>query len=120
MKPIYRISIAGEEYPLEKHDIKLELYSPGRALFIVESDHSLSGIVIFRAGYSPNTVNYFYGYVESCNQVNNKQQKLFCRELTAVLNRHIPVGLRHPTFKNVLTELASQTRAVFSDSGPRI
>ena len=113
MKPIYRLAVAGDDYPLENHDITLELNSPGRGFFIVESDHSLTGIVIFRAGYSPDTINWFYGYVESCTALNDKQQKIFCRELTAGLNRQITIGLRHPTLKTVLVDIAGQTGLIF-------
>lgn len=113
MKPLYRITVADDEYPIEQHNVSLDLHSPGRAFFTVEADNDLAGIVIFRAGYSPNTINYFYGYVETCTAINDKQRKLFCRELTAALNTTIPISLRHPTLKGVLAKIASQTGLAF-------
>ena len=110
MKIIKSLTVDDEPHNLIEDDIRLELCSPGRASFIVVSDKPLTGIVIYKAGWSDGkTYTWFIGYVESSITINPQQQKLFCRELCATINRFLPLGLRHVAAKDVLVSLTEQT-----------
>ncbi len=106
MKIIKRVLVNNKETPLIKDDIRLDLYAPGRATFTVQSESPLSGIIEFEAGWSDTRIyRYFTGYIETSTTINQLQQTLFCRELTAALNRPIYLGLRQVTFKDVLIHI---------------
>ncbi len=110
MKIFKTLTVDNQPYNLVKDDIRLELNSPGRATFAVLADHALSGIVMLRAGWSgEKTYIWFIGYVESSITISPQQQKLFCRELTAAMNRFLPLGLRHVTVRDVLINLSGFT-----------
>jgi len=108
------ITVAGREYPLISEDVRLNLMTPGRAVFTVEAGESLSGIVVFSLGFDPNDLNQFFlGYVESSTALDGKQQRLFCRELTATLNRPLPLSLRNVTLNGTLEKIAEDTGLEF-------
>ncbi len=118
MKIIKSLTVDNKPYGLVKDDIRLELCSPGRATFVVLSDHELNGIVSLKAGWSDGkTYNWFIGYIESSITIDTKQQKLFCRELNATINRFLPLGLRHVAAKDVLVSLTEQTDINFMIPG---
>lgn len=104
------ITIGGTRYPLNTGEIHLGLFNPGRAVFDVVADATLSGLVIFSAGYDPQKMHQvFYGWVENCFAIDKKQQRIFCRELSAVLSRLVPVSLRNVTLPEVLAAIATDT-----------
>ena len=120
MKILKRLLVNGREIRMISDDIRLNLYSPGRATFTVQSDTPLSGVLEYDAGWSDaKTYRYFTGYIEHSTTINNIQQSLFCRELTATLNSATYLGLRNVTFKDVLTTVGelSGLRFVLPDSG---
>ncbi len=118
MKIIKTLTVDNQPYGMVTDDIRLELNSPGRATFIVLSDHTLTGIVSLKAGWSDGkTYSYFIGYIESSITVDAKQQKLFGRELNATINRFLPLGLRHVAAKDVLASLTEQTDLNFMIPG---
>ena len=115
MKIIKTLLVDNQSFSLINDDIRLELSSPGRATFVVVSDKDLSGIVMMNAGWSESqTYRYFIGYIERSVAINPKQKKLFCRELSATLNRPMDLGLRHVTAKDVLIELSRLTNINFN------
>ncbi len=110
MKIIKTLTVDHKPYGLVTDDVRIELCSPGRSIFVVLSDHTLSGIVALKIGWSDSeTYSWFIGYIENSVTIDQQQQKLFCRELTATLNRPISLGLRHVSVKDVLTELSELT-----------
>lgn len=101
--------VNGQELRLISHDIRLSLLSPGRAVFTVESKEPLKGLVVFKCGYSPEKVNtWFTGYIQTSTTVDAHQQRLFCRELSAVLYSPLPVALRSVTMKEVLAAVTER------------
>ncbi|AMO55997.1 hypothetical protein GZ77_03945 [Endozoicomonas montiporae] len=118
MKIIKQLLVNGEEVGLISDETRLELSSPGRARFLVQSDKPLTGVVQFSVGWSGMELyRLFVGYIDKPpTTVNAKQQLLFCRELSAALNRPLPMGLRHVSLKDVLAKISQQTELVFVTS----
>ncbi len=114
MKLIKQLLINGKDTGLVSDEVKLELSSPGRARFIVQSDKPLSGAVQYAIGWSETRLfKLFVGYIENQITVNSKQQLIFCRELSAVLNRDLSLGLRHATLKDTLAAISKKTALPF-------
>lgn len=88
---------------LVEEDILLSLYSPGRAMFQVQSPEPLTGIVRLEVGYSTQDRDqvYFIGVIRASEIVDGQQQRLRCRELTSALYAPLPAALRHPTLQEV-------------------
>lgn len=115
MKIIKILKVNNEEVGLISEDLRLELSSPGRATFVVRANQPLSQIVTFDAGWSDGQVwRVFVGYIESSITINQQQQKLFCRELTATLNRDLFLALRRVTLKDVTNRLNELTNLNFA------
>ena len=115
MKIIKTLTVDNQPYRLVNDDIRLELCSPGRATFTVLSDHTLSGIVAFNAGWSYGKIyRWFIGYIENSITVDPQRQKLFCRELNAVINRFLPLSLRHVSVRDVIVNLTGLTDLNFN------
>ena len=114
MKLHKKITVAAQPYPLVSEAANLNLFTPGRAVFTVQADQAVAGIVIFSAGYNPDQVKpWFIGYVETSTQVDNKQQRIFCRELTAVLFPRRPLALRDVNLKQILAAITQATTLEF-------
>lgn len=95
MKLHKKISVNGIHYSLIDSNVRLQLFTPGRAAFTLESSETLSGIVIFSSGYAMDTVApWFIGYVESSTTAGSRQQRIFCRELSAALYYPLSLALR--------------------------
>ena len=108
------LEVAGDEIKLVDDSVVLGLLNPGRAFFVVQSNVRLSGIVRFSIGYDRQKMQRFFtGFVENSMAIDGQQQKLFCRELTAGLNKRIPLSLRNVTLTQVLDAIAQQTGLVF-------
>ena len=119
MRLLKKIVIDSIEYPLIAHVIHKDLFAPGRAMFSIESESDVKGLVVFQCGYDALST-WFVGYVESCTTINNKQKHIFCRELSAVLLRTCACVLREATLENVLSAITDKTGLVFRlpDSKP--
>ena len=102
--------------PLVRDHTALDLSTPGRADFTVQSRVKLSGIVHFEIGIS-NMVDFFTGYIEKSITVDSKQQRIFCRELTGVLWNTIPISARRVSMADVLAIYARKTGLTFVSSG---
>ena len=113
MKLSKRLNISNKTYPLISAEVKIHLCDAGRAKFIVRADKKLSGIVIFSLAYSNTRENFFIGYIESTTTVDSKQQLLFCRELSHMLQNEVTLSLRHATLSDVLEKLHEQTELDF-------
>lgn len=115
MKLRKRLTVNGASVPVVDADVRLELRAPGRAMVRVQSEAALTGFVRLYLGYSNQDADqlYFTGYVEKSTTVDAQTQRLMCRELTALLDVHMPVFLRHPTLQDVLAAYAQRTGLSF-------
>ena len=111
MKIRKRLATPSGDLPLVYEDVRLELSAPGRAVFQVVSQESVSGFIAFVMGYAVNGRDalVFAGYVERCTTMDGSQQRLMCREIAAKLDTPIPLAMRHPTLREVLAAYADKT-----------
>lgn len=116
MKLRKSLNVEGKAVKLVSEDIRLDLHAPGRAMFQVQAAEKLAGTVSFALGYSAEDRDqaFFTGYIERSHTVDNAQQRLFCRELSAVLDADLPISLRHPTLRAVLRAYAGLTGLSFT------
>ncbi|MBI9080464.1 MAG: hypothetical protein JEY79_12075 [Pseudodesulfovibrio sp.] len=107
--------INDEQVKLVNEDVRLSLYSPGRAVFQVQHTKPLSGHVRLEVGYSTQDKDqvYFIGVIRDSQTVDNGQQRLRCRELTSVLYTRLPAALRHPTLQDVVQWYTDRTGLTF-------
>lgn len=104
------LTVGGVGYDLVKSDVRLELRNPGRATFTVLAGAPLKGLVTFDLGYNDKPLQrHFIGYVERSTAANAKQQVLFCRELTAIFAKPLPMNLRHVDLRGVLEHVSQET-----------
>lgn len=108
------VSVAGDEMPLVSDDIRLELRSPGRANFTIKCDTPPSGLVTFDIGYNKSLQRYFIGFVESSSEISKGTYMIFCRELTASLNRPLPIVMRNVTMHDTIQQIAELTALQFN------
>lgn len=115
MKLRKTLTLADKPLKLVEDDIRLYANAAGCAQFRVEATEPLRGIVQYSLGYSSQDKDqlYFTGYIESSHTVDNATQKIFCKELAAVLAVQRPISLRHPTLHNVLQAYCEQTHLEF-------
>jgi len=108
------LAIAGTIYPLIKDDVRLDLKSPGRAVFTIQAGAAVKGLVTLDIGYNDSTLQrHFLGYVERCTTANRTEQVVACRELAAILANPLPMNLRHVDMRAVLAEISKQTGLQF-------
>lgn len=115
MKLVKAIYINGKEFHLVRDHVWLDLATPGRADFTIKSEEPLSGIVSFfmrDSGLEPMEI--FTGYIEKSHMVDDLQQRIFCRELTAVLWDIIPVSIKNASLKDILNIFTRKTRLEFN------
>ncbi|MBI9109919.1 hypothetical protein [Maridesulfovibrio ferrireducens] len=115
MKIRKTLTVAGKAFDIISDDIRLELCGTGRAVFQIKAKESVTGLVQFFVGYSTQDKDrlYFTGYIDSCHMVDNGQQRIFCRELSGVLDLHCPISMRHPTLVDVLNHYTEKTGIIF-------
>ncbi|MFK3970210.1 hypothetical protein ACI2KS_05715 [Pseudomonas sp. NPDC087358] len=108
------LTIDGQVIPLVKDEVRLELKTPGRAMFTIQAGATVKGLVTLDIGYNEAPLQrHFIGYVERSTAVNGIQQVVFCRELAAVLANPLPLNLRHVDLRAVLAEVSSKTGLSF-------
>ena len=108
------LSIAGTVYQMAKNDVRLDLKSPGRAVFTIKAESAVKGLVTLDIGYNDSTLQrHFLGYVERCTTTNRTEQVVACRELTGILANPLPMNLRHVDMRLVLAEVSNQTGLSF-------
>lgn len=114
MKLNRALRVAGEPVQVVSENIRLDLHTPGRAVFTVQGGEPLRGLVTFDIGYNDQALQrHFIGYVESCTAAGDGRQVLACRELAAVLANPMPLNLRHITLRGVLDALQELTGLTF-------
>lgn len=119
MKLTRVLMIDGKAYPLIEERVLLALNGSGRAQFMIDSDGETIEPytqVTLDIGYTQHDSlsRLFLGYIEQSVQVDARRVRLFCRELSAVLQARLPLDLRHPTLKDVLTAIHAVTKVNFS------
>ncbi len=57
---------------------------------------------------------FFTGFIENSHTVDNAQQRIFCRELSAVLKAIIPVSIRRASMRDILGIYARKTGLSFA------
>jgi hypothetical protein len=119
MKLLKKLYINDQPVGLVKEHIYLDISTPGRADFTVRSGAPLSGIVHFAIGDAGRNslVDFFTGYIERSNTVDGAQQRLFCRELSAVLWSTIPVSIRNASLNDILGIYSRKTGLSFVKQG---
>jgi len=86
--------------------VQLDLFSSGRASFVVVCDQEPKGIVELHLGYSTdNLAPYFMGVIESKYQSAGRWF-LTCRELLGALSLPAPMAIRFATMRDVLAKLS--------------
>ena len=115
MKLQKRITVNGEEFPLVSEKIVLSLTAPGTAIFQVQAEQKLEGLVTFAMGwhFDARLTLFFTGEIQTSTRIDAKQQRLLCGEFSARLDKASPISLRHPTLKEVLGAYAKQTGISF-------
>ncbi|MNJ23911.1 hypothetical protein D3C77_183090 [compost metagenome] len=104
------LTVDGVVYPLVKDEVRLDIKSPGRASFTIQTKAPVKGLVMLDIGYNEKLLQrHFIGYVERCTAANGLQQILSCRELAAVLAAPLPLNLRHVDLQAVLEEVSKKT-----------
>jgi len=118
MKLNRELLVDNKPYPVIDEWVVLSLSTPGRAQFTVDAnDQPIKPrqLVAFQIGYTQQKTmsRLFFGYVESVTDID-RRQRLFCRELSAVLNNPLPLNLRHVKLTSVLAEITRLTGLKFS------
>jgi hypothetical protein len=118
MKLLRALHIDNKPYPLIEEQVVLDYSTPGRAQLLFDAggaeikNHQIVSLCI---GYSrhESMQRLFLGYVEKVNVID-KRVKIFCRELSAVLNLTLPLDLRHVTMTEVLQVIGQKTGLQFA------
>jgi hypothetical protein len=104
------LNINGVPFVLSRDEVRLDLRTPGRASFTIQSTEPVRGLVTLDIGYNDKPLQrHFLGYVERCSTANSQEQVLFCREVSAVLAQPLRLALRHVDMRQVLVEISQQT-----------
>jgi len=104
------LTISGVVHQLVKDEVRLDLKSPGRAMFTIQSSAPVKGLVTLDIGYNEGALQrHFIGFVERSTVANSVQQVVLCRELAAVLAKPLPLNLRHVDLRVVLGEISDKT-----------
>lgn len=115
MRLYKKLNISGQDYTPVSEDISLHYNRSGRAIIQVQATEELKGEMSFALGWNfeSDMTLYFCGDVDRSVRVDAKQQRLFCREISARLNAPHPLASRHPSLKDVLDAYAARTGISF-------
>ncbi|WP_445357275.1 hypothetical protein ACJJIC_14700 [Microbulbifer sp. ANSA002] len=117
MKLHKKLSVGDGNFSVVSSNFRLNLFTPGRALITVQADTPLRGLVVFRCGYNLESLTpWFVGYVEACTSVDKKQQRLFCREISAALALRLPLALRNVSCEEALQQITARSGVEFETS----
>jgi len=119
MKLIKELYINDKPAGLVREHVFLDISTPGRADFTVRSASPLSGIVHMVIGDAGRNsrVDFFTGFIVRSATVDGAQQRIFCRELSAVLWATIPVSIRNVSMTDILGVYARKTGLTFVKVG---
>lgn len=87
-------------------NVKLGLFSTGRATFTIIANAEPNGIVELHIGYNTTQLTpYFLGVIESKHFANGRWF-LTCREILGALSTPVSIAIRFATAKTVLNKLS--------------
>lgn len=121
MKVIRKLEFSGKPYKVVSETVRLSIYSPGTAEFIIEATAPVAGSVVFWLGQTlpaqetPSRMHQFFtGYVVRSVPAGTNKQSVFVKELVNVLEKPLPLSMRHVSARDVLAQIAAQTGLAFS------
>lgn len=109
MKLLKRLTIGSEVRELVDHQIILELSSGGRGIVTVKGSATKGQLISLDIGYNNQPVRWFTGYITKVTPAGNGTNRLVVRELAGVLAENWPLSIQHPTLKQVVAQLATDT-----------
>ncbi|WP_310803224.1 hypothetical protein [Shewanella baltica] len=95
------------------HWLMLKDNSPGNCQLKVKSAPNKLDIVAVDLGWGEMIDRVFIGYVERVMPAEAGWSLIFCREVAASLAFNLSVMLRHPTLRQVISEISEQTGLEF-------
>ena len=115
MKIHKQLKIDSQPARLIKDNIKLELFTPGRALFSCEGVTPAPGHLVEINGQFSGNENrrLFFGFIETVVEIQTGVFQCLAREMSATLNRRIALNLRHCTPAQVLESISDKTGLQF-------
>jgi hypothetical protein len=113
------LTIGAKTYPLIEERVLLTLNGSGKGQFLLDAGGDAIEAfnpVALDVGYTQHGIlsRLFLGYIEQSVKVDARRVRVFCRELSAVLQVRLSMNLRHPTLRDVLTDVHAQTHLNFS------
>ena len=114
MKLIQQIIIDKIEYPIISFDLAFSLNSTTNASFKIQSNKPLFGLVEFALGWEQDElVRVFVGFVTKQITVSPKEQIIFARDFSFVLEKTLYLGLQNVTATDVLEHISKKTKINF-------
>lgn len=110
---ISRAYINDKKVDMTDHWIMLKDNSPGNCQLKVKSATNKLDIVAVDLGWGEMIDRVFIGYVERVMPAEAGWSLIFCREVAASLAFNLSVMLRHPTLRQVISEISEQTGLEF-------
>ncbi|WP_345850822.1 hypothetical protein [Shewanella algae] len=110
---ITRAWLGANQVELKSHWVLLQADTPGTCRLIVKQKAARLTPVALDLGWGEMVDRVFLGYVDRVQPELGGWFTLFCRELSAILANNLSVMLRHPTMRQVLDEISSQTGLEF-------
>lgn len=116
MKLEKRLYINNEEVKLAKHMVSLKLSLGGVAIFTIATEMELEKhqAVRFDIGYNNKIEPWFEGFIEKIQPAENGHQKITVKENSAILNFRLGLSLEHPSMREVIDEIETQTGLDFT------
>ncbi|MCK4982797.1 MAG: hypothetical protein KAS17_07720 [Victivallaceae bacterium] len=99
--------------PIVSESLTLERGAVGRGIFVVQSEVNLSGIAELSIGMDQKYELFASCYIESCRQIDKKQQRLVIREFSGVLGKRLPLSMRNTNARDILKTISEITGLVF-------
>lgn len=93
--------------------LTLERGAPGRGILVVQSEVNLAGVAELNIGLDQKYELFASCYIESCRQIDKKQQRLVIREFSGVLAKRLPLSMRNTNARDVLKAISEITGLVF-------
>lgn len=112
-KFIARAYINDIKVDMTDHWVMLKHSSPGNCQIKVKSTPNKLDIVAVELGWGDMIDRVFLGFVERVQPAEAGWSIIFCRELSASLAFNLSVMLRHPTLRQVISEISQQTGLEF-------
>jgi len=114
MKIVKTLFINKEPVKYWGDDIRLFYGRPGKAVFHVESEKKITGLVQFVLGYShTEKYNYFFGYITKSVKENDNAQIIHCLELSSSLKSALILNLENVDLNEILLDISNKTGLQF-------